>query len=117
MAKSRFSSFMLVVAAIFGIGLLMGIVVPRWVGGGSSAKQYNTATLLLQVRTLSQLVTVQYVIEKIVVLEVPPDSMLGKMFAGENRVLMVAHGIVKGGIDFAKMKPTDIKVLDKTISI
>ncbi len=71
---------------------------------------YNTATVLQQVKTLSQLVTVQYVMEKVVVLE-------DVKWFGENRVLLVAHGIVKAGVDLDQLKPEDLRVAGKRISL
>src|SRR5689334_21200457 len=62
----------------------------------------NTATVLRQVQTLSELITVKYVLEKVVILEDPK-------WYGENRVLMVAHGVVKGGINLKDLKPEDIE--------
>ena len=34
---------------------------------------------------------------------------------GENRVLLVAHGIVKAGVDLQEIKPQDVRVEDKKI--
>src|SRR2546428_2800482 len=99
MLRQRLATVALVLAIVFGLGLGLGVFLPRLAGFGSTPKVYNTVALLQQVQTLSHLVTVKYVLEKVVVLEVPPESALGKMFAGENRVLMLAHGIVKAGID------------------
>ena len=62
----------------------------RSVGWGGGPKFYNTATVLVQVQTLSQLVTVKYVMEKVVALE-------DVQWYGESRVLLIAHGIVKAG--------------------
>jgi hypothetical protein len=67
-------------------------------------------TVVQQVQTLSDLVTVKYVMEKVVVLE-------DVRWYGENRVLLLAHGIVKGGIDLKRLKPDDVQISDKKISI
>jgi hypothetical protein len=66
------------------------------------------ATLLRQVQTLSQLVTVKYVLEKVV------DVRDVKWF-GENRVLLVAQGVVKAGINLDNLKPGDLEVSDQKI--
>jgi hypothetical protein len=53
-------------------------------------------------------------------MEIPPDSTLGQMFAGfvgENRILFLAHGIVKAGIDLKQMKPEDIEINGKHITL
>jgi hypothetical protein len=69
-------------------------------------KIQNTATILKQVQTLSELVTVKYVLEKIVILE-------DVKWYGENRVLLVAHGIVKAGVDLQELGPNDVRVEEK----
>ena len=99
-----------VVAAIFGGGLWLGFLVPRWLGHASGLSMYNTATIIQQVQTLSQLVTVQYVLEKVVVLE-------DVKWFGENRVLLVAHGAVKAGVDLQRLKLEDLQVSGKKIRI
>src|SRR5438477_8121536 len=117
MFKPRLGIIALLLAVLFGLGLVLGVFWVRPAGTGAAPKAYNTATMLQQVQTLSQLVTVKYVLEKVVVLEVPPESVLGQMFAGESRVLMVAHGIVKAGLDLHQMQPGDLQVSEKKISI
>jgi|ERR1043166_1019027 hypothetical protein len=117
MFKPRLSIIALLLAILFGLGLVLGVFLPRMAGFGSAPRVYNTAAMLQQVQTLSQLVTVKYVLEKVVVLEVPPESVLGQMFAGESRVLLVAHGIVKAGLDLRQMQPGDLQVSEKKISI
>ena len=103
------------VVAIFlalsiGLGVWLWSSVPRWIGLGSVTRSYNTATVLRQVQTLSQLVTVKYVMEKVVVFE-------DVKWFGENRVLLVAHGIVKAGVDFSQLKPEDVKVSGTNVTI
>ena len=63
-----------------------------------------------QVQTLSDLVTVKYVLEKVVILE---DAK----WYGENRVLLLAHGIVKAGIDLKRITPDDVTISGKTICL
>lgn len=113
MFKQRIALFALVLAVIFGGGLMLGLFMPKWVGGFMPGKVYNTSTLLQQVQTVSELVTVKYVIEKVVVLE----DVKWITGLGESRVLMLAHGIVKGGIDLSRIPPGDLKVDGKRIII
>lgn len=110
MFKRRVILVVLALAIMFGVGIFLGVLLPRVLGLGSGSRMYNTATLLRQVQTLSQLVTVQYVMEKVVVAE-------DVKWFGENRVLMVAHGIVKAGIDLSRLEPGDLKVSGKAIVI
>jgi hypothetical protein len=97
-------------AVSVGLGLWLWSSVPRWIGLVSVTRTYNTSTVLRQVQTLSQLVTVKYVMEKVVVLE-------DVKWFGENRVLMVAHGIVKAGVDFSQLKPEDVRVSGTNVTI
>ena len=77
---------------------------------GSGLHEENTATVVEQVQTLSDLVTVKYVLEKVVILE-------DVKWYGENRVLLLAHGIVKAGIDLKRIKPDDVTISGKIISL
>jgi hypothetical protein len=36
---------------------------------------------------------------------------------GENRVLLLAHGMVKAGMDLKRLTPEDVKISGKTISL
>ena len=104
---------LLVVAAlavVLALGLWLGFKLHSFTSGSTTV--YNTAAVVKQVQTLSQLVTVKYVIEKVVVYE---DV---KWFpGGENRVLMIAHGVVKAGVDFQKLKPEDLELSGKRVKI
>ena len=96
--------------AFLALGLWLGFLLHRLSSGNTTV--YNTATVLRQVQTLSQLVTVKYVMEKVVVYE---DV---KWFpGGDNRVMIIAHGIVKAGVDFQKLKPEDIEVTGKRVKL
>lgn len=101
MNKSR-----LAIVGGVGVGLVLlclalGFVLTRWIDASGSPRQLNTATLITQIQGLSQLVTVKYVLEKVVVLE---DVKI----YGENRVILVAHGVVKAGVDLSRLTPGDV---------
>ena len=114
MANSKRTSFPLLVI-LFALGILCGVKSARWFGG--SARIFDSVAILQQVKTLSELVTVQYVIEKVEMLEVPSEHLVGQLIGSENRVLMLAHGTAKAGIDLAKIKPEDLQVSGKSIAI
>jgi hypothetical protein len=114
--KQRLAYFAL--GVVFVVGLVIGIGVPRWSGWSSPApKVYNTATVLKQVQTLSQLVTVKYVMEKVEVLSDPPQNILRQFWFDDTHVVLVAHGIIKAGVDLAQLKPADLRVSGKQITI
>ena len=112
MQKLRPLVAFVLIAVIFAGGLWLGFKVPQWIGWQSTRRVYGSATVLQQVRTLSELVTVQYVMEKVVILE---DV---KWYpGGDNRVLLLAHGIVKAGVDLKELQPEHISVSGKLISL
>jgi hypothetical protein len=98
-----------VFAMIFALGLGLGFIVRRFMPA-NGFKTYNTATILTRVQTLSELVTVKYVLEKVVVVE---DAK----WYGENRVLLVAHGIAKAGVDLSRLKSGDIHITGQSITV
>ena len=110
MSKARSIFLAILVAVVFGGGLWLGIKLPGIVHFGSNIHSYSTASLLQQVQTLSRLVTVKYVIERV---EVTEDVK----WYGENRVLLLAHGIVQAGIDLSRIQPKDIQATDRKVTI
>src|SRR5437773_12524120 len=110
MFKQRLTSLALFVAVVFAFGLGVGIFFSHWAKIRSTAKVYNTAVILNQVQTLSQLVTVKYVLEKIEVLTDPPQNPLRAALPDDSHITLVAHGIVKAGVDLAQLKATDLSV-------
>jgi hypothetical protein len=95
---------------VFIGGIWLGFTVRHWLKSGSGLHEENTATVVEQVQTLSDLVTVKYVLEKVVILE---DAK----WYGENRVLLLAHGIVKAGIDLKGFTADDVAISGKKISL
>lgn len=99
---------MVFVLAVFAGGIWLGV---RFVARPASGPhEEQTDAVVEQIQTLSDLVTVKYVVEKVVILD---DAK----WYGENRVLLLAHGVVKAGIDLKRLKPGDVTVSGKSISI
>lgn len=119
MTRRRLAVLGILIGVAFLLGLFASLlfVLPRLAGQSSGVIAYNTSTVLRQVRSVSELITVQYVLEKVVILEAPPETMLGQMFAGDNRLLLLAHGIVKAGVDLSQIKAEDVKVDGRKVRI
>jgi hypothetical protein len=113
MGRARGAVWAILLALLIGMGL--GVFLPLWAGFRQRPKVYNTAMLLREVKTLSELITVEYVIERTIVVEVPSESVLGQMFTGENRLLMIAQGHIKAGLDLSQLQPGDIEVSAKKV--
>jgi len=108
--KTRLIILGLVLAIGAGVALFVALLWVPLPLSSAPPRIQNTATMLKQIQTLSELVTVKYVLEKVVILE-------DIKWYGENRVLLVAHGVVKAGVDLQEIKPEDVRVDDKKVVV
>lgn len=115
--KRRLAIGLLVGALLIGLMLAFGaalLILRR----ANAPKFANTATVVLQVQSLSELVTVKYVLEKVIVAESPKTTTLENLLPGQDdRIVLLAHGIVKAGVDLSKLKPEDIQVIGEKIRV
>jgi hypothetical protein len=98
-----------VVPMIFVLGLIFGLIGNRWFIAGHVTTR-SSAALLTQVQNLHHLVTVKYVLEKVVVYD-------DVKWYGDSRVILVAHGVVKAGIDLSMLRQGDIQAYEGHISL
>lgn len=108
MWKTRLIMASLLLFIIALLVLVAGFLMVRWYQRAQSPAQRNTAVFLRNIQTLNQLVTIQHRLEKVVVLEDPPTGRLA-LIAGDNRVILVAHGVVKAGVDLSQIREQDLK--------
>ncbi|MDW8383090.1 MAG: DUF4230 domain-containing protein [Verrucomicrobiota bacterium] len=87
----------------FAAGLLIGSQYQRWLGLEEGPRIRTNAAILQQVQSMAQLVTIRYVLEKVVLTE---DTK----WYGQNRLLLLAHGVVKAGVDLARVQADDIEI-------
>lgn len=98
---------------VLAIGIGVGVVLPRlplMLLPEGQVRQLDTPAVIQKIQGISQLVTVKYVIEKVIAIE---DTK----WYGDSRVLLVAHGIAKAGIDLSKLQRADVVVEGKTLKI
>ena len=117
MSKTKPLTILLAVAAVFILGLMAGFLAWRSRESGAPPSIANTATVLKQIQGLSQLVSVKYVLEKVVILEDPKRIFGVEMPGGDNRVWLLAHGIVKAGIDLEQLRENDIRTSGTRVTI
>lgn len=117
MQKLKRAAVLFLIVLVFGLGLFLGLRLSPAGRGGAAPRIYHTPVLLRQVQTLSELVTVKYVMEKVEGMEVPSENVLGQALGSENRVLLLAHGVVKAGVDLNQLKPDDLQIAGKQIVI
>jgi hypothetical protein len=95
---------------MLALAVFLTFTVARWANHGAGLHFWNTTSVVHEVQSLSELVTLKYVMDKVVVLE-------DVKWYGENRVLLLAHGVVKAGVDLKRLSPGDVKISDKKISL
>jgi hypothetical protein len=100
----------LTVVVVLVLAVYLTFTITRWLNRGAGMHLWNTTAVVHEVQSLSDLVTVKYVMDKVVVLE-------DMKWYGENRVLLLAQGVVKAGIDLKRLKPEDITITGKKISL
>ncbi len=95
-----------------GLGLLhlMGIL-----RGGRTQINVDQPTVVRQIQQLQRLETVSYTMDKIILGE-HANAFLPKFLAGD-RLLLVVHGEVVGGINLAALQPGDVLVQGQKVSI
>lgn len=101
----------LIVWLTTGVGLLHLL---RSYSGGSLIR-IDQPTVVRQIQQLQRLETVNYSMDKIISGE-RDNPYLPKFLAGD-RLLLVVHGDVIGGVDLSRLQTQDVSIHDKTISV
>jgi hypothetical protein len=118
MLKTRLVNALLIAGIIAGLAVMFAFILPQLSRLTPSRTEASTPVIIQQVQTLNQLVTVKYVMEKVVDLQdVQPYKDIIVSGWGDNRVLMIAHGIVKAGIDLSQITNGDVQITGKKIVV
>jgi hypothetical protein len=110
MRQLRDFVFVITAAGVLVLAVYLTFTVAQWAKRGAGPHLWNTTSVVREVQPLAELVTVKYVMDKVVVLE-------DVKWYGESRVLLLAHGVVKAGIDLKRLSPDDMKISGKKISL
>ena len=95
-----------------GLGLLHLLGILR---GGPAQINVDQPTVVHQIQQLQRLETVSYTMDKIISGE-HGNAYLPKFLAGD-RLLLVVHGEVVGGINLGGLKPGDVLIQGQKVSI
>jgi hypothetical protein len=112
MLSGAIFAVILVGAAVWlstGLGLL------RLLRGGHTQINLDQPTVVRQIQQLRRLETVMYTMDKIISGE-HANAYLPKFLAGD-RLLLVVHGEVVGGIDLGGLQPGDVLLRGQKVSI
>jgi len=102
----------LLVWLITGAGLVGLIANLR---GGGTVIHANQPTVVRQIQQLQRLETVRYSMDKIISGE--RDSAYLPKFLVSDRLLLVVHGEVIGGVDLTRLQPSDVSVRGRTVTV
>jgi hypothetical protein len=103
--------------------LVLGLIFAAWlalqiVRRPTQPKFANTPAVVLQIQSLSELVTVKYIIEKVVFAEAPRTTTIDQLLPGrDDKLILLAQGVVKAGVDLSKIRPEDVTTSGQTIRI
>lgn len=89
--------------AIFGINRLF-----RFFSAPDSSVNLDQSSVVLQIQSLNRLETASYTIEKII--EAGTDGNAFQNILYGDRILLIAHAEVIGGVDLSKLRMEDVNV-------
>jgi hypothetical protein len=118
--RTKLAVALVVVALLIGLAIA-ALLAMKILRGSSAPKFTNTPSVVIQIQSLSDLVTVKYVIEKVVFLESPKTSTIDN-FPGierfrDDKIILLAHGIVKAGVNLSRVQSEDVEASGETIRI
>jgi len=125
-AKSRNSAFVwFLVGALLSVALVAvaiwlatGVGLFRLLNGSRDGRiiiQADQPTVVRQIQQLQRLETVRYTMDKIISGE-HENSYLPKFLAGD-RLLLIVHGEVIGGVDLSKLQPGDASIHGRKVAV
>jgi hypothetical protein len=95
-----------------GIGLLQLLGVQR---DGRTLIQVDQPTVVRQIQQLQRLETIRFTMDKII--SGGHDNPYLPKFLASDRLLLVVHGEVIGGVDLGKLQPGDVSMNGHSISL
>jgi hypothetical protein len=120
--RKRLAIILVIVAFAIGLAIALGLAWLVMQRAAPAPRVGNTATIIQQIQSLSELVTVKYVLEKVVIMTNAATSTLGQLpnvvnIPGfeEDRVTLLAHGVAKAGVNLSQLKQEDVDVSDGRI--
>jgi Protein of unknown function (DUF4230) len=114
MSSSRSAGQWLGMIALLGVGVLLGLLAPRWLG--PKDERLRAPSIITQVRELSRLEGVSFHVERVVDLK-EEQSLLFGLVAADDAILLVASGDVVAGVDLGQMQPADVSVASEGRSV
>lgn len=120
----RSKTAVVLVVGAFLLGAAIALISARSFMRRGAPQVLGTATVVQQIQSLSELVTVKYVMQKPIVFTTGSSSELvnlAKQFGvpgtADDTITLVFHGVAKAGVDLGKVQASDVDTVGKTISV
>jgi len=99
------------------VWLVTGAGLARWIANLRAVGSVipNQPTVVRQIQQLQRLETVRYTMDKIISGE--RDNAYLPKFLVSDRLLLVVHGEVIGGVDLTKLQPSDVSVRGRVATV
>src|ERR1700683_22843 len=93
--------------------LIIGLIVYAriYAPAATGLRPIDAPAVVIQIRELKELVTVRYVVQKVVALTEPHQPL------GEESILLMVQGHAQAGVDLAEITQYDVQVSGKKIKI
>lgn len=114
MSASRGVGKWLGMIALLGVGVVLGLLSPRWLG--PQDERLRGPAIITHVRELSRLEGVSFHVERVVDLK-EEQRMLFGLVAADDAILLVASGDVVAGVDLGQLQPADVSVTSEGRSV
>jgi hypothetical protein len=113
--RKRLAIFLAALAVV--VALLLAAAAGMFVAWKVRQPKFaSTPNVVVQIQSLSDLVTVKYVIEKVISYD-DPKYFADVIPLGDNKLVLLAHGVVKAGVDLSKVTESDVRVAEGSIRI
>lgn len=120
----RTKSVVVLILVAFLVGGGITFVVTRSLVRARGPQVIGTATVVQQIQSLSELITVKFVMQKPVVFSAGSSSELvnmAKQFGvpgtADDTVTLIFHGVAKAGVDLSKVEASDVQTSPGTIAV
>jgi hypothetical protein len=115
MFLGKYVSQLVVLAAVFAIGVLVTGAAWWWMSSGSKLMFKSSSQVITKMQSLQRLETAQFTLETIIDGGTSGNQIQQLLFG--DRILLIAHGQVIAGVDLAGLKESDVELMGTTLKI
>jgi hypothetical protein len=111
----KYVSQLMLLAAVFAIGVLVTGGAWWWMSSGSRLMFKSSSQVITKMQSLQRLETAQFTLETIIDGGTSGNQIQQLLFG--DRILLIAHGEVIGGVDLSELTEKDVELMGTTLKI